>query len=489
MNLLSGDADAQEGSVKQLVPLAYIPQFSPENALAEAVLERQRQQWGIPRQAMSGGEKTRLLIARALGRESGLLLCDEPTANLDAQGIEQLEKELQAYEGALLIISHDRALLDKLCSKIWELEKGKLRTFRGNWSDYRHQKELELQRARADYEAYAEERAHLLAAARLMKGRSTAALKPPSRMSNSEWQLHKMKGASQSQRLARAAKMMERRVERMEVKEKPREEEKVRWAPRQNELPGGRFVLRTQNLCFAYGSKHVLRGVDLQLENGRHIAITGGNGTGKTTLLERIAAGDAGVWTAPTLKIGYFRQDLTLLDNDRTLLDNVRDTAVVPTETVRHMLSKVLLDAQSVNKKAGVLSGGEKCKAALVKLLAGDANMLLLDEPTNFLDAYALEGLEELMNDYAGSILMVSHDRYFVNRTADELWLMKDGRLERPRYAAEETRKATEQLAALQFRRDMVLARLSGLDDEKKRAELEEEFTRLEEELQAARRS
>ncbi|MDD3242681.1 MAG: ABC-F family ATP-binding cassette domain-containing protein [Eubacteriales bacterium] len=483
MNLLSGDSDPQEGSVSQMAPLAYIPQFSPENTLTQSVLTRQRLQWGIPEQAMSGGEKTRLLIARALGRESGILLCDEPTSNLDARGINQLEEELLRYEGALVVISHDRALLDKLCSKIWELEKGKLRAFRGNWSDYRLQKERELQQARDDYEVYTEERAHLLSAVRIMKGRSTAALKPPSRMSNSEASLHKNKAAAQSKRLARAAKMIERRVERMDVKEKPRDEEKVRWNTRDTELPGGRFVLRVKGLRFSYGSKAILRGVDLELENGRHVALTGANGTGKTTLLERIAQGDAGVWTAPALKIGYFRQDLAVLNDEKTLLDNVCDTAAVPTETVRHMLSKVLLTAQSVQKKAGVLSGGEKCKAALVKLLASDANMLLLDEPTNFLDAYALEGLEELMNDFPGSILMVSHDRYFVNQTADEMWVMEDGRLRQPTYAAQDALKTEQQLSALRFRRDLLLARLSTTDDEKKRAELEAEYEQLEEDL------
>ncbi|MDD4796536.1 MAG: ABC-F family ATP-binding cassette domain-containing protein, partial [Eubacteriales bacterium] len=406
MNVLSGDVPPQEGAVEQLAPAAYIPQLSEEAGISDMVLERQRKLWGIPEQAMSGGEKTRLLIARALGRESGLLLCDEPTANLDAQGIDQLERELAHYEGALVLISHDRALLDRMCNRIWELDKGRLRIFRGNWSNYRLLKEQELQRAQADYEAYAQERAHLQAAVRGMRNRSQAALKAPSRMSNSEASLHKGKAAGQAGRLARSANMLNRRLNRLETKEKPRAQQQVRLDAREGELPTGRFVLRVKDLHVAYGDKNVLRGVNLELANGVHLALTGGNGSGKTTLLECIVAGHAAVWTPPTLKIGYFRQDLSLLDADRTLLENVRDTAVVPVDMVRNMLAKVLLDASAVQKKAGVLSGGERCKAALVKLLCGDANMLLLDEPTNFLDAYALEGLEELVNDYQGSILM-----------------------------------------------------------------------------------
>lgn len=479
MNILSGDASAQEGTVEQLVPTAYIPQLSQEDSTAATVLERQRKLWGIPRQAMSGGEKTRLLIARALGRESGLLLCDEPTSNLDAQGIAQLEQELMHYDGALVLISHDRALLDKMCNKIWELDKGRLQAFRGNWSNYRLLKEQELQRARADYDAYVEERAHLEAAVRILKGRSQTALKPPSRMSNSEASLHKNKAAAQSKRLARSAKMIERRIGRMEEKEKPREQARVRLDARDGELPGGRFVLRVKDLRFAYGDMPVLSGVDLEVENGAHMALIGANGSGKTTLLEQIAAQNPAVWTAPTLKIGYFRQDLSLLDPARTLLENVRDTAVVSTETVRHMLSKVLLDASSVHKKAAVLSGGERSKAALVKLLACDANMLLLDEPTNFLDAYALEGLEELVNEYQGSILLVSHDRYFVEQTADDVLVLSDGKLRRPAAQGADKSGNDTGLSTLKFRRDMALSRLSVLPDGSQRDALEEEYQEL----------
>jgi macrolide transport system ATP-binding/permease protein len=419
INALAGYLEPTQGNVTALAPVAVIPQFGGDTD-PSGILEWQREFWGIPAEAMSGGEKTRLLIARALGRESGALLCDEPTSNLDAGGIEKLEDELGRYEGALVVVSHDRALLDGLCTRIWELEDGKLKVYRGNWSAYRAQKAAAEKRAWDEYESYSEERGHLTEAARGAMGKSKAVRKAPKRMGNSEARLHRRQATEISEKLARTSKAIERRLEKLDVKEKPRDAAKVRLKPREVQGPGGRFSLRVEELNFSYpGGPAVLEHLSFNVETGARLAVTGPNGAGKTTLLNCLHMGGEGIREAPGVRKGCFRQDLGLLDGNKTLLENVTDGAAVSVQEARKMLARVLLPADSLIKKASSLSGGERAKAALVKLLASDANLLLLDEPTNFLDAYALEGLEAMLSEFPGTVVFATHDRYFTDSVAD----------------------------------------------------------------------
>jgi macrolide transport system ATP-binding/permease protein len=424
IHALAGFLEPTTGSVTAFAPVAVIPQFSGDTDGA-ALLRWQREFWGIPEEAMSGGEKTRLLIARALGRESGALLCDEPTSNLDAGGIAKLEDELGRYEGALVVVSHDRALLDSLCTRIWELEGGRLRVYRSNWSAYREQKAREEKRARDEYESYEEERSRLLEAARGAMRKSKAVRKAPQRMGNSEARLHRRQATEVSEKLARSSKTIEKRLDQLEAKEKPRDAARVRLKAREVQGPGGRFALRVENLSFFYrDGELVLDGLAFNVETGARLAVSGPNGAGKTTLLNCLYAGGPAVRAAPGLVKGYFRQDLRLLDDARTVLENIMDGAAVPAQEARKMLARVLLDAGGIQKRAGALSGGEKAKAALVKLLASSANLLLLDEPTNFLDAYALEGLEEMIRSFPGTVVFASHDRYFVENVADGILML-----------------------------------------------------------------
>jgi macrolide transport system ATP-binding/permease protein len=477
LNVLGGFLQPVTGSVSTMAPIAVIPQFSDDTDGTQ-ILEQQRELWGIPAEAMSGGEKTRLLIARALGRESGALFCDEPTSNLDASGIAKLETELARYDGALVVVSHDRALLDKLCTRIWELEGGKLKVYRGNWSSYREQKAKEAQRAKFEYESYVDERDHLVEAARGAMQKSKSVRKTPKRMGNSEARLHKRESTEIAQKLARTSKTIEHRLERLEEKEKPREAARVRLNARDVEGPGSRLALRVEGLSFAYpGGEPVLLNLTFTVQTGERLACTGSNGVGKTTLLNCLAAGGPDVKEAPGLMKGYFRQNLKLLDDGRTLLENVMETATVPVQTARNMLARVLLTADSLQKKASVLSGGEKAKAALVKLLASNANLLLLDEPTNFLDVYALEGLEEMIGQFPGTILFVSHDRYFTQKVASRTLVLRGGGLIDTTMRVVEAPKRNEaELMALRLRKDMLLSKISVMKAGPEREKIEDEF-------------
>ena len=484
LNVLSGFAEPTTGMVQTLAPVAVIPQFADDTDTT-GVLARQRELWGIPEQAMSGGEKTRLLIARALGRESGALFCDEPTSNLDAEGVERLEQELLQYEGALVVVSHDRALLDKLCDRMWELEDGKLTVYRGNWTAYRQQKEHKRQRAWQEYEQYVDQRDHLTEAVRGAMQKSKSVRKAPKRMGNSEARLHRREATEISQKLARSAHTIETRLEKLERKDKPREDARVRMAGSAADGPGGRVALRVEDLRFAYpDGPQVLRGVSFEVPTGARLAVTGPNGAGKTTLLNCIARGDTGVRPAPAVRLAYFRQDLALLRDDHTVLENVMDGAAVPVQTARNMLARVLLPAEAAAKQAGVLSGGERAKATLVKLLASQANLLLLDEPTNFLDVYALEGLEDLMEQFPGTVLFVSHDRYFTERVATGVLRLVNGRLRDERNQPKPTMTLSDgERLQLTLRRDMLLSRVSTMGDGAERDAMLAEYQALTERL------
>jgi ATPase subunit of ABC transporter with duplicated ATPase domains len=241
-----------------------------------------------------------------------------------------------------------------------------------------------------------------------------------------------------------------------------------------------------KDLRFAWpGGPEVLKDVSFVLKREARLAIRGANGAGKTTLLHCLYQGAPEIWETPGIVRGYYRQDLSILDPNKTLLENVMDGAVVPAQTVRAMLARVLLPEGSVQKKAAVLSGGERAKAALVKLLAGDANLLLLDEPTNFLDVYALEGLESMIGQYPGTIVLVSHDRYFVDKVSTDALTLTGGRLEEdaPRPATPVPAPSDAEITALRLRRDMLLSRISTMKAGEERGRLEKEFEELNERL------
>jgi len=527
LDILSGSLAPDEGIVKRYCGIGYIRQsdgsrsgsvlpYDAENAagstlrlMKEFDMERK-----LDRTDLSGGEVTRLQIAGVLERDNLLVFADEPTANLDHRGIELLRQKLAALE-SFVMISHDRSLLDSLCNRILEVKDGGLRLFNGNFTFYRQQCEMEKERAVSEYEKYVAEKAALEAAIRDRRRRAQKVRKAPDRMGNSEARLHKLQTRESQEKFHKTVKSLMTRLEKLEIKEKPREQPVIRLDFSLTDPPENKVLISARNLSFSYGDVPVFKDVGFEIHNGLKTALWGENGSGKTTLLNLIYASwlmdnpdqnnenPRAVYSCkaakcikivPKARLGYLSQTFDNLSQDESVLANVMKDSVQSETVARTILARLLLPGDAVYKKVGVLSGGEKIKTAFAKLFVSRANVLLLDEPTNYLDMQSIETLENVLGDYEGTVLFVSHDKTFVRSVADRLLLTGDLTLksyeggleeyEQSLKADEAARSDRLQETVIRMRITEIISRLSmpGCDKEA----LEAEYRRLLEMLRSS---
>lgn len=320
------------------------------------------------------------------------------------------------------------------------------------------------------------------------QNRSKSMRKAPKRMGNSEARLHKRETTQKQQKINNAANSLKTRLDKLEVKEKPKEIPKIKLDFSLTNPPESKVVISADRLSFSYGSKKVFDKAGFKVLNGSKTAMWGENGTGKSTLLNLIYKNaDRSIYIAPKAKIGYFHQDFENLDYNKSVLENVMRNSVQNQTVARTILARLLIRNDDVNKKVGCLSGGEKVKVSFAKLFVSDANVLLLDEPTNYLDMTSMEALENVLCEYEGTILFVSHDSAFVNAVADHLLVFEnhtiteyEGSLEEYRQRTNETpKKAKDETEQILIRMKMaeIASKLSipGADKEA----LEEEYRSL----------
>lgn len=430
MKILSGRARPDEGSVKCECPLALVEQFGAgdgDTGIAGEMSSRFNAQES--RAGLSGGECTRRRIAQALSASPRLLMLDEPTTDLDAQGIGELMRELNGFDGAILMISHDRALLDALCTSIAELEDGHITIYPGNYSDYAAEKQRRRDFQKFEFDEYRRERARLTAAIDARQRRASRT-KLPTRMGNSEARLHKRSATESEEKLHDAANALKSRLDKLEKKERPRDMPAVSMKLGASGGVVSRRALEVKHMKLAVPGRVLVKDANFTLPTGSRTALMGANGCGKTTLITHIMDGAPGVRFSPGVKVGYFSQSSErTLDMDATALENAMAESALPQSVARTVLNNLTLGADDVFKPVRVLSGGERVKVALARLLLGDSNMLILDEPTNHLDIYALEALERVLSDYAGTLLIVSHDRRFIGGVAQRMLIMENGAL------------------------------------------------------------
>ena len=354
-------------------------------------------EWDKPAENFSGGQKTRILLAAALVKEPDLLILDEPTNHLDIRMTEWLEGYLRNFKGGVLIVSHDRFFLNNVVGRVLEMEGGHLQNFKGNYDQYLAQKEIQMATMEAAYEAQQEY------------------------IARTEAYIRRFKAGIKS-KMARGRQSQLNRLERVEGPERIEEFElRLPPAPESAER-----VLVLEELSVGYGENVLLKDINLVLRKGEKTALLGPNGAGKTTLLKTIlgelspVTGKAKIGNR--VKIGYFSQSYERLDPNQTLLDNFLTEYGYTMEHTRSLLGGMLFHGDDVFKEIGTLSGGQKARLVLLKLVLDGANLLILDEPTNHLDIAAREAVEAALEAFDGTVLVVSHDRYFINEVASRIW-------------------------------------------------------------------
>ncbi|GAA0379148.1 ribosomal protection-like ABC-F family protein [Bacillus horti] len=507
LHILSGKIHADQGEVQRYGRQAFIAQeggpdsFHVQNDKSDLTSEeiyrdsnRFFKELGLEQQQtfnvehLSGGEETKLKLATAFGVKGDLLFADEPTSHLDIEGIQYLEKYCQSHSGALVIISHDRRFLDQVCTKIIELEAGKVTEYHGNYSEYKKQKELQLLTQQQEYDSFVREKKRLTEAIIGRKERAKSVKKAPKRMGNSEARLHKRKAMEKREKLEGAQKALETRLEKLERKEKPKEQEKIHMPLPSSLQLHAKFAIQVPKINVYAGEKSLVKNLSFQLKTGSRLALVGPNGCGKSTFIKMILDRAEGLMVAQGVKFGYFSQRLESLNGSSTILEEVLEDTIQEEDTVRSLLSRIGFERESVNKRISYLSGGEKVKVAIAKLLVGKHNVLLLDEPTNFLDVLALEALEELISSYEGTIIFVTHDRQFVDRIATHVAVFNEQKIhyfqgnyaqyvEAEKQRAEAPEQITrEQLLVLENKLQEVIGRLSLPAPSDNLEALEEEY-------------
>lgn len=376
----------------------------------------------------SGGEVTQEYILKALEQNPEILLADEPTTHLDTEHIEWLEQKLGNWQGALLLVSHDREFLDALCKKIWELEDGRVKEYKGNYSAYVEQKELEVKSHENAYEKYEKKKKQLEEALVLKEKKAARATKSPKKVSPSEARIIGTKPyfAKKQKKLQKTGKAIETRIEKLEKVEKRKDTPAIQMALPNEEAFTGRIILRVEKVAGQLGERTLWSPASFHVRGGDKLAIIGANGSGKTTLLKKIVNEVEGVTLSPAMKFGYFSQTIAQLDTGKSVLENVQITSKQSETFIRIVLARLHFFREDVKKEVKALSGGERVKVALAKLFVSDINTLILDEPTNFLDIEAVEALESLLEEYKGTIIFVSHDRRFIRKIANRILAIKD---------------------------------------------------------------
>ncbi len=358
---------------------------------------------------LSGGQKTRVALGKLLLAKPDVILLDEPTNHLDLNSIQWLENFLLNYNGAVLIVAHDRYFLDRIVSKIIELDNGECTVFSGNYTDYASKKAI------------------------LRKARMNEYLKQQQEIKHQEAVIEKLKQFNREKSIKRA-ESREKMLNKMELVEKPVELNTAMNLVLEPEIISGNDVLMVSELAKSFGNQTLFENINFEIKRGEKVALIGGNGTGKTTilkLLNGLTPPDAGTIRLGTnVTIGYYDQEHNVLNSDKTLFDEIQDTYPNMNNTkVRNTLAAFLFTGDDVFKKISDLSGGEKGRVSLAKLMLSNANLLILDEPTNHLDIVSKEILENALNSYTGTVLYVSHDRYFINSTATRILELKGNRL------------------------------------------------------------
>lgn len=359
------------------------------------------EEFNKPINILSGGEKTRILLGKLLLKKPTLLLLDEPTNHLDADAIEWLELFLKQYKGTVVLISHDRYFLDQVVNKVFEISNKKLKSYNGNYSDFLRLSKMEKEIEKKNYDDQQKE------------------------IKRQEESIQKLKsfGREKHVRRARSKEKMLDKLERLDAPDKERKKAKINFY---TSISSGNDVLQVKNLSMGYKDKNLFNDIEFNIYRGEKVALIGPNGIGKSTIfkiiMNEINPISSDIKFGTNVNVSYFHQEQKTLDLKNTIIDEIWNDNKNLTQTeVRNLLGSFLFEGEEVFKSISMLSGGERARVAILKLILSNSNFLLLDEPTNHLDIDSKEVLEEALLNYDGTVFVISHDRYFLNTISDKI--------------------------------------------------------------------
>lgn len=456
---------------------------------------------------LSGGEKIKVKIVNALKDNKKLIIADEPTSNLDKESIEVLTDMLKKHEGALLIVSHDRDVLDALCTTIAQIEDSKIKTYKGNYTNYLKLKDAEKCRQEFEYNQYISEKHRLEKA---MEGKIQTRnniRKTPKRMGNSEARLHKMGGQGNKRKLDKNIKAISTRIERLEVKEKVKEIEPIKINIQKGMEIVSKNLVEVNNLDLKAGDKLLLEDVSFKIKRNKKIALLGANGSGKTTLLKKIIDASKtenlrgkNIKINNKVKIGYFSQNQDTLNEEKSILENVKYNSSYNETFIRINLSLFGFREDDVYKKVEDLSGGERVKVALCKVILEDNNLLILDEPTNYLDIISMKSLEDALKNTEKTMIVVSHDKHFIEDICDYFLEIKDKKIiqfsgdydsyteeKNKEKLNEEDQKNSNEILLLENRLSNLISMICMETDKELKEKYEKEFDEISDKLKKLR--
>ncbi|WP_096435563.1 Msr family ABC-F type ribosomal protection protein [Alteribacter populi] len=436
LKVMNGIITPHRGQVNRLVDFGYFEQTSKpveENVDYELLGKLLVPQNDLDQ--LSGGEQTRMKLARLFSTYYEGLFIDEPTTHLDASGTDFLVEELRYYYGALVLVSHDRYVLDQLVTKIWEVEDRKVTEYTGNYSDYVEQKELEKKQQQEQHEKYVKDKSRLLKAADEKMKKADKITQASGQMSKTETKatanrmfMTKSKDTSQKS-VQRAAKAMEKRAEQLEVVKAPEKETELHFHQPDALQVHNKFPVMADRLTLKAGEKVLLKEASFQFALGKTIAITGNNGSGKTALLKHILSAGKSIDLSPKVVFGAYEQMDYQFEKTEGVLAYMKRNTDEGESKIRAVLHMMNFRGSDMKKDVRELSGGEAIRLVLCQLFLGKYNVLVLDEPTNFLDVDCIEALEKFLKAYKGTVLLVSHDRTFIELVTDNVYHIENQQL------------------------------------------------------------
>ena len=407
LNIIAGLHEPDSGYVKSFCELAYFRQFNEPEV-----------------NTLSGGEITKVFLSDAINKNAPLLLLDEPTSNLDISSIKLLEKQILNYNGAVVLISHDRKLLEKTCTRIVGIENinRTATVYECGYIEYLEIKEKEEKREEFLYEAYNKERKRLIESIRESQSKVKSVRKTPKRMGNSEARLHKREVGERMEKVEGSAQALRTRLEKIEIHEKPKKQRKIGIELKDSaDQYKGRYIIECEDLSIAFGDNILFENAVFRIKTGSKTALIGDNGSGKTTLIKKILGGGYSNIRLNAKNTAYYSQGLDVLDKSKTILENVMLENAFTELEARNILGRLDIREDNVNKKVKDISGGEKVKVCFAMIFTKGADLIILDEPTNYLDINTMKVLEDIIKEYNGTILSVSHDRSFIENISDSI--------------------------------------------------------------------